>query len=64
MSLWLSFITIFLLAFVVRVFELPYEKNKNINTKDLANYGSSIYMTVITLTSVGYGDLSPKTSGG
>ena len=64
MTLWLSAITIFLLAFVVRVFELPYEKNKKIDELNLANYGSSIYMTVITLTSVGYGDLYPSTSGG
>ena len=64
MTFVLTFGTIFLLAFIVRVFELPYEKNKMINSMDLDNYGSAVYLTVITLATVGYGDISPHTSCG
>ena len=68
MTLILFFWTIFLLSFIVRVFELPLEKHfydeDSSNGYALYNYGSAVYLTVITLTSVGYGDICPKTSGG
>jgi len=62
MTFMFFFGTIFLLAFMVRVFELPYENHTGM--LDLKNYGSAIYLTVITMTTVGYGDLYPHTSGG
>ena len=62
MTFILLFFTIFLLAFMIRVFEIPYEKHKG--EKNLNNYGTAVYMTVITLTTVGYGDFCPQTSGG
>ena len=62
MTFVLLFFTIFLLAFMVRVFEIPYEKHEKTNY--LENYGTAVYMTVITLTTVGYGDFFPYTSGG
>ena len=64
MTFFLFTTTIFLMAFIVRVFELPYEYNTKIHTQDLRNYGSAIWLTVITLTTVGYGDVFPHTVGG
>ena len=61
MTLFLFITTIFLMAFILRVFELPYEYNTKIDTQDLRNYGSAIWLTVITLTTVGYGDVYPHT---
>lgn len=64
MTFLLLFTTIFLLSFILRVFELPYDRNNLIGSSDFENFGSAVYCTVITLCTVGYGDISPHTSGG
>lgn len=56
--------SILILAEILRIFELPWEINNAINSVDLKDYGSAIWLTIITSTTVGYGDIYPHTVGG
>ena len=56
--------SVIILSFILRVFELPYEQNKAKANTDLTDFPSAIWLTVITLTTVGYGDICPQTIGG
>ena len=55
------------LAFLLLIFEYPYDQyaafNGNISAS-VQGWGSSIYLIIITLTTVGYGDVLPHTDGG
>lgn len=53
-----------ILAEILRIFELPWEMNDQIKSVDLKDYGSAIWLIVITSTTVGYGDIYPHTVGG
>lgn len=51
--------TVLIFAYLARIFEMPYYRMKNDPVMD--SYFNAIYMTTITLTTVGYGDLAPCT---
>jgi hypothetical protein len=61
----LSF-TVFVFSYVFRIYELPYFRlEDDLAIKNsLDSYFTSIYVTVITFTSVGYGDISAGTPPG
>lgn len=60
----LFFTSIIMLAQILRIFELPYEMNNSVNSVDLRDFGSAIWLIIITSTTVGYGDIYPHTIGG
>lgn len=61
----LSF-TIFVFSFVLRIYELPYFRlEDDLSVKNcFDSYFNSVYVTVITFTSVGYGDIAVGTLPG
>jgi len=55
------------LAFLLLIFEYPYlayAKHADSVGAAVQGIGSSLYLTTITLTTVGYGDVLPNTDGG
>lgn len=56
--------SIIVLAEVLRIFEIPYEINNDVNSVDMKDYPSAIWLIIITSTTVGYGDIYPHTIGG
>jgi hypothetical protein len=60
--MWLFFSTIFLLAYVFRILEYPFFLRQNGMPESASRqYYDSIYLTVTTITTVGYGDFKPNT---
>ena len=57
-------VSVLVLAFLLRVFELPFVQANVLNTTTLDNYFNAIWLTVITISTVGYGDLYPHTTMG
>lgn len=60
------FTSVFILAFLVRLFELPFIQGHAtiLNDTRLYNYFNAIWLVIITVTSVGYGDIFPHTTPG
>ena len=56
--------TIFILAYILRIFEMPYFRMAAAEWKQFDQYFMSIWCITITLTTVGYGDLTPSTKPG
>ncbi|ABR57075.1 Ion transport 2 domain protein [Methanococcus aeolicus Nankai-3] len=57
----INFITIFTFSFILSCFIwlVEHEVNPGIN-----NFGDAFYFTVVSLTTIGYGDITPMTSEG
>lgn len=56
--------TIMILAYLMRIFELPFYRHSWLNDSLFDNYFYAIWLIVITITTVGYGDLAPHTIQG
>lgn len=56
-------ISIFLLTYTLRIFEIRYTQcpATDVQTKVEGSFFSSLYAVIITMTTVGYGDLTPRT---
>ena len=54
--------TILTFAYFIRIFEKPYYRATNNPLFD--SYFESVWFTVVTSTTIGYGDVSPGTSPG
>lgn len=56
------FFTVFISANIMRIFEMPYYRAQGSDTFD-SNF-TAIWVTVITMTTIGYGDIAPCTPPG
>jgi hypothetical protein len=53
--------TVLILAYLMRIFELPFYRHSWINESLFDNYFYAIWLICITISTVGYGDLVPHT---
>jgi hypothetical protein len=55
--------TVVILAYILRIFEIPFFR-LDIKNNELDSLYNAIWLTIITLTTVGYGDIAPSTPPG
>jgi len=58
------FATVFIFAYLIRIFEMPYFRASKPGDPVFDSFFNAIWFTVITLTTIGYGDISPGTQPG
>ena len=56
--------SLFIGAYIVRIFEMPYYREVANGPGAMDGYFGAIYLVTITITTVGYGDLWPGTNPG
>ena len=56
------FTSILILSYLTRIVERPFSLQQNLNMSE--PFLNNVYMTVITMTTVGYGDFSPTSTLG
>lgn len=59
--LYLFFGTVVISAYIVRILEVPYFRTQD---SEFDSYFTAVWWTVVTLTTIGYGDISPCTPPG
>jgi Ion channel len=50
-------VSILILAYILRIFEVPYYRT--VGTIDLEQYGSALWLVVVTMSTVSFGDVVP-----
>lgn len=55
--------TVAVFAYLVRIFEMPYHIQTD-NDSSFVSFFNAMWFTVVTLTTIGYGDVSPGTIPG
>lgn len=57
----LFIISVSILAFILRVFEIPFDLKGDVNSVSMKDYLTAVWLTIITFTTVGYGDFYAHT---
>jgi hypothetical protein len=58
---YLFVFSVLILAFVLRAFEIPFDIKGDVNNVQMIDYCTAIWLTIITFTTVGYGDFYAHT---
>jgi len=58
---YMFLVSIIILSYLLRLFELPYDEDPHRDSNSFDDYGTAIYLTIITFTTVGYGDFHAHT---
>ena len=58
---YLFVFSVLILAFVLRAFEIPFDIKGDVKNVQMIDYGTAIWLTIITFTTVGYGDFYAHT---
>lgn len=57
--------TVLVMSYLMRIFELPYSILSKLDiNEDIAYFPNSVWLVIMTVTTVGYGDVIPHTGAG